>query len=466
MAAQPSNVDRSPLSAQVVGNAFVQQYYHILQQSPELVYRFYQEGSKLGRPDAHGAMSSVTTTDAINAKILSMGFVRAETKTVDAQESLGGGVTVLVTGHLTGEDNVKRDFTQSFFLALQDKGYYVLNDIFRFVEEVDHQQAHQGLANDLPSEQGQHDLDQTTSSQVEDEEVNEEEVYNPSDNGEVVEEEEPTGVVIDEVPNSSDSTVATAQEEMPKKSYASIVKDMNSASVSPPTRAPPKPSSIKAEPQVLPAPPAGSSIKAEPQVLPVPPAGPASDMPTSCSTTVDSNYTQDAEADGYSIYVKNLPLDATPAQLEEEFRKFGAIKSDGIQVRSHKLQGFCFGFVEFEVANAAQSAIEASPIMIGGRPAYVEEKRATGSRGKGRFAPGRGAGFRNDGRGRGNYGGGRGFGRGDFNTRPDFVGRGGGRGGYSNRGTEVGYQRVDHMGPSGGRGSLTGSSGISAPAKN
>ncbi|CAL9179555.1 unnamed protein product [Musa hybrid cultivar] len=450
MAAQPSSVDRSPLSAQVVGNAFVQQYYHILQQSPELVYRFYQEGSKLGRPDAHGAMSSVTTTDAINAKILSMGFVRAETKTVDAQESLGGGVTVLVTGHLTGEDNVKRDFTQSFFLALQDKGYYVLNDIFRFVEEVNHQQAQQGLANDLPSEQGQHDLAQTTSSQVEDEEVNEEEVYNPSDNGEVVEEEESTGVVIDEVPNSSESNVATAQEEMPKKSYASIVKDMNNASVSPPTRAPPKPSSIKAEPQVLPA----------------PPAGPASDMPTSCSTTVDSNYTQDAEADGYSIYVKNLPLDATPAQLEEEFRKFGAIKPDGIQVRSHKLQGFCFGFVEFEVANAAQSAIEASPIMIGGRPAYVEEKRATGSRGKGRFAPGRGAGFRNDGRGRGNYGGGRGFGRGDFNTRPDFGGRGGGRGGYSNRGTEVGYQRVDHMGPSGGRGSHTGSSGISAPAKN
>ncbi|XP_064943295.1 nuclear transport factor 2-like isoform X1 [Musa acuminata AAA Group] len=462
MAAQPSSVDRSPLSAQVVGNAFVQQYYHILQQSPELVYRFYQEGSKLGRPDAHGAMSSVTTTDAINAKILSMGFVRAETKTVDAQESLGGGVTVLVTGHLTGEDNVKRDFTQSFFLALQDKGYYVLNDIFRFVEEVNHQQAQQGLANgtvaphapkqDLPSEQGQHDLDQTTSSQVEDEEVNEEEVYNPSDNGEVVEEEESTGVVIDEVPNNSESNVATAQEEMPKKSYASIVKDMNNASVSPPTRAPPKPSSIKAEPQVLPA----------------PPAGPASDMPTSCSTTVDSNYTQDAEADGYSIYVKNLPLDATPAQLEEEFRKFGAIKPDGIQVRSHKLQGFCFGFVEFEVANAAQSAIEASPIMIGGRPAYVEEKRATGSRvgNRGRFAPGRGAGFRNDGRGRGNYGGGRGFGRGDFNTRPDFGGRGGGRGGYSNRGTEVGYQRVDHMGPSGGRGSHTGSSGISAPAKN
>jgi len=45
------------------------------------------------------------------------------------------GVIVLVTGCLTGKDNVRRKFTESFFLAPQDKGYYVLNDAFRFVEE-------------------------------------------------------------------------------------------------------------------------------------------------------------------------------------------------------------------------------------------------------------------------------------------------------------------------------------------
>ncbi|CAL9184171.1 unnamed protein product [Musa hybrid cultivar] len=353
MAAQPSSAERSSFSAQVVGNAFVQQYYHVLQQSPEHVYRFYQDSSKLGRPDAHGAMSSVTSTDAINAKILSMGSVRAEMTSVDAQESLGGGVIVLVTGHLTGEDTVKRDFTQSFFLARQDKGFYVLNDIFRFVEEVDHQQGHQGLANDsgaphapesdLPPEEEQHAPDQTDVLPVEEEEVNEEEVYNPSDNGEVVEEEEPTGEVINEVPSNSESNAVTAQEEMPKKSYASIVKVMkDSASVSVPTRASSKPTSIKAEPQAIPA----------------PPAAPASDMSASSSAAAESSNVQEAETDGYSVYVKSLPMDATPAQLEEVFKKFGPIKPGGIQVRSHKLQGFCFGFVEFEVTSAVQSAIE------------------------------------------------------------------------------------------------------------
>lgn len=59
----------------------------------------------------------------------------AEIKTADAQESYENGVIVLVTGCLTGNDNVRKKFTQTFFLAPQDKGYYVLNDVFRYVEE-------------------------------------------------------------------------------------------------------------------------------------------------------------------------------------------------------------------------------------------------------------------------------------------------------------------------------------------
>lgn len=51
----------APPSAQVVGNAFVEQYYHILHHSPDLVYKFYHDSSVLSRPDASGVMTSVTT---------------------------------------------------------------------------------------------------------------------------------------------------------------------------------------------------------------------------------------------------------------------------------------------------------------------------------------------------------------------------------------------------------------------
>jgi hypothetical protein len=54
---------------------------------------------------------------------------------VDAQDSFSGGVLVLVTGYLSGKDTLRRKFSQSFFLAPQDKGYFVLNDVFRYVDE-------------------------------------------------------------------------------------------------------------------------------------------------------------------------------------------------------------------------------------------------------------------------------------------------------------------------------------------
>ncbi|GKF30494.1 Ras GTPase-activating protein-binding protein 1-like protein isoform X3 [Tanacetum coccineum] len=61
---------------------------------------------------------------------------KAEIKNADAQESYKDGVIVLATGLLTRkEDNRRRKFIQSFFLAPQDKGYFVLNHVFRYVDE-------------------------------------------------------------------------------------------------------------------------------------------------------------------------------------------------------------------------------------------------------------------------------------------------------------------------------------------
>jgi hypothetical protein len=44
---------------------------------------------------------------------------------------------------------------------------------------------------------------------------------------------------------------------------------------------------------------------------------------------------------GYSIFVKNLPYNATIEMVEQEFRKFGAIKPGGIQVRNRQVRQTC-----------------------------------------------------------------------------------------------------------------------------
>lgn len=72
----------------------------------------------------------------IGDKIMSLDYKDslATILTVYAQRSLMGGVIVGVTGYLTGSDNVERNFYQTFFLAPQEKGYYVLNDFLHFTD--------------------------------------------------------------------------------------------------------------------------------------------------------------------------------------------------------------------------------------------------------------------------------------------------------------------------------------------
>ncbi|XP_076934095.1 nuclear transport factor 2-like [Bidens hawaiensis] len=435
--ASPAPAPQQPVSAQVVGNAFVQQYYHILHQSPGLVHRFYQDISKLGRPEQDSSMSITTTMDAINSKIVSLNYdeFRAEIKSVDAQESLNGGVNVLVTGYLTGKDNVVRKFTQSFFLAPQDKGYFVLNDMFRYMEDANHNEGNNAPVEDVEdpivSEKVIESVD-VVENNIPDQAAEEsqvEEVLKKSPENVTVEVEAVTAVekeevvpeVVVEVPSPPPVVEPnTKTEETPKKSYASIVMDLkqNGVPFSSPTPAPRKPQPRNQEPQATNVPPT--------VIIP---------EPVSSNVDAVENGIHEEEADGYSIYIKGLPMNAIPALLEEEFKKFGPIKSNGIQVRSNRVQGFCFGFVEFEAPDAVQKAIAASPVSINGRLAAVEEKRSTNSKGaRGRFSIGRGGGFRNEGmRGRGNFSGGRGY------NREFSGGRGNGRGGD-------GYQRNRGMG--------------------
>ncbi|GAV70733.1 RRM_1 domain-containing protein/NTF2 domain-containing protein [Cephalotus follicularis] len=451
-----------PPTADVVGNAFVHQYYLILHQSPELVHRFYQDMSKLGRPEVNGVMSITTTMQAIDEKILSLQYeeIRAEITTVDAQESHKGGVLVLVTGYLTGKDDVRRKFTQSFFLAPQDNGYFVLNDVFRYVDDEKHQSEKQGSLSDakVPSTpdkdpaplQENHISEQPAVSS---EEVSEEEVYNPSENGDdqIEEVEAPEPQAIDEVPNDKQmiSESKAKIEEVPKKSYASIVKVMKDSGLPLSTPIPsPMRSSLKSQELQATAAPAPATV---------------SEIPVSSANAIENGNNQEGEVEGPSIYLKGLPMNITYALIENEFKKFGTIRSGGIQIKSQK--GFTFGFVEFDEASAVHSAIEASPVMVGGRRVTVEEKKSTSRGNRGRSSSGTGNGYRNDGgRGRGGYGGGRGFGRGDFDNRSEFgMNRNFGRVGFSNRGGDR-YQR-DHYTGNGGRVNRAGGYNVNAADK-
>ncbi|KAL0742641.1 hypothetical protein Bca4012_084154 [Brassica carinata] len=95
---------------EIVSRAFVKQYYHTLNESPQ---------------------------KDVKDEFLAVKF---EDFTAEIETSLGvpypvehSRIIVFVNGHLTRKkDNVRNRFTQTFLLAQQDNGFCVVNDIFRF----------------------------------------------------------------------------------------------------------------------------------------------------------------------------------------------------------------------------------------------------------------------------------------------------------------------------------------------
>ncbi|KAK1305489.1 hypothetical protein QJS10_CPA10g01985 [Acorus calamus] len=440
-------------TAQLVGQVFVEQYYQILHNSPEHLFKFYQDSSVFCRPGPDGSMISIRTMQGINDKVLSLDskHITAEIENVDSHDSFMGGVTVFVTGYLTGKDDVRKEFVQSFFLAPQEKGYFVQNDIFRYVGGCPLVGANNHLPTNGSSEDTQLEPSQGVDHQVVEsatppplDEVDEgPEVCEPLENGtgahspvvQVIQEDPAPAPVVRSIPSS-------VKEDAQKKTYASIVKVMKDNKSPPPI--------VKAAPVHVPttAVKASSPVKNTLQQVvaattPVPPPETSAPDSTNVSETCNT-----PEVEGHSVYVRNLPLNITASQLELEFKKFGAIRPGGVQVRSNKQEPpYCFGFVEFESLSSMQTAIEASPVMVGDRKVQVEVKRTTSRVGgygpRSRFiqAGRTGGGYRNDsfrGGRRGGYGagggGGRGYSRGEYgNHRGEFSGRP--RANYQNMGS-------------------------------
>ncbi|KAH0456143.1 hypothetical protein IEQ34_014050 [Dendrobium chrysotoxum] len=340
---------------------------------------------------------------------------------------------------------------QSFYLAPQEKGgYVVLNDIFMFVDPSQPSGANQVIVNGANGDSADAltlepeptlvqepqvvtSVEHETLHAVEDIDNGEEVIkpmeHDPPEASIVVAADPEVNVGQSDDQPVSEVAVSVSQEDELKKSYASIVKvykvSKSSALNSMPVSKP-KVSLPKAAPKV---------DAVNPDKHPTPSSKPSitSEATVSTADNVPENNSNDVE--GHSIYIRNLPLSTTPEEVEVEFKKFGPIRPGGVQVRNHKVERFCFGFVEFESLDSMQASIKSSPITIGGRRAFVEEKRTTtrvvngvvtnsSNGGRGRYLVGRGS-YRNDNfRGQRGYGGNQSYGRTEFRNRSEYSGRG------------------------------------------
>nr|KJB72457.1 hypothetical protein B456_011G179700 [Gossypium raimondii] len=124
-----------PVTAAQVGIYFVERYYQVIIQQPHLVHQFHSDASTMVRVDGSHRETAAAMLQ-IHALVMLLNFTGIEIKTACSLESWNAGVLVMVSGSVLVKDFCsRREFVQTFFLAPQEKGFFVLNDIFHFIEE-------------------------------------------------------------------------------------------------------------------------------------------------------------------------------------------------------------------------------------------------------------------------------------------------------------------------------------------
>uniref|UniRef100_A0A2N9IJP5 G3BP-like protein n=1 Tax=Fagus sylvatica TaxID=28930 RepID=A0A2N9IJP5_FAGSY len=408
----------NPVTALQVGSYFAGQYYQVLQQKPDLVHRFYSDASAMIRIDGD-SIESASEIMQIHSLIMSLNYTSFEIKTINALDSMNGGVLVMVSGLVkTREFSGRRKYVQTFFLAPQEKGYFVLNDIFQFFDDDGRIYQHQSP---IPSE-SKYDMQLNASSPLPEPPVSdyvlEEEARDyvnsihieddPVDKYSLPEqqlqEDHETDILVDETPVEemsaslqsvvntvhNASPVAAVEEpmgEQPKQTYASILRDSKGQSAS-------SAASQLSLNRSFPTASEWNHTNHAPQPAAHQSNSTFSYAPESAVEAVEEGLAVEEEDEPKSVYVKNLPPTITEAEVEQEFNNFGKIIPDGVFIRLRKEIGVCYAFVEFEDLLGVQNALKASPIQLGGRSIYIEERRPNSS------STSRGG---RRGRGRGNY---------------------------------------------------------------
>ncbi|KAF8903358.1 hypothetical protein CPB84DRAFT_1774662 [Gymnopilus junonius] len=120
-----------------VGWQFVPQYYTFVNKEPHRLHCFYNKNSTFIHGTEGEEVKACHGQQEIHNKITSIGFddCKVFIHSVDAQSSLNGGIIIQVIGEMSNHGEEWRKFVQTFFLAEQPNGYFVLNDIFRFLKE-------------------------------------------------------------------------------------------------------------------------------------------------------------------------------------------------------------------------------------------------------------------------------------------------------------------------------------------
>ncbi|GFP52100.1 hypothetical protein ACSS6W_003904 [Trichoderma asperelloides] len=465
------------LSKDEVGWYFVEQYYTTLSKSPEKLHLFYGKQSQfVSGLEAQVANVSVGR-QAIQERIKQLDFqdCKVRVSNVDSQASFDN-IVIQVIGEISNKSGEPKKFVQTFVLAQQPSGYFVLNDMLRYISEDEEEQVVAEAEQEAPAAEPEVSAPEvpvaaapeSVEEDVKVEPVNAEEVdqkleeaskVNGTDAEEAAEAAETT-VAEPEKPAPADlETAAKEVAEEEAKEVAELPKEpsptpANKAVAKPEAAAPVEPAAPKmpmtwasraaaaAGPRpVVPLPktatppapvqnraPAPAAAAQPSAAAAAPASAPAAEAAkevsgwqTAGADSKRQNRPQpiaaNAEKEGTMGYVKYVTEKVQDADLRSALAAFGELTYFDINRAKN-----C-AFVEYKTVEGYQAALAGKNLTVNGENIVVEPRRPKANTYGGNFGAGRG---NASGRGRGGFDGNR---PGGQNARGNFPGQGRGRGG-------------------------------------
>ncbi|KAJ1667311.1 hypothetical protein IW140_001954 [Coemansia sp. RSA 1813] len=388
--------------AQEVGWMFAKQYYNMMNSDPSRLYKFYGKKSTFIQGTEGEVVRQANGQQEIRAAIAASDFkdCRVAVSNVDTLPAIGDGILIQVLGKISFGDQAPRDFCQTFVLAEQPGGYYLHNNILRYLkEEVDEPDtanaaaAEPVVATAAPVEAPASATDAVKPAPAvpKDEKVDASEdakadiVAAPKETAGV-----PSALVVEANPNAA----AAVSEEKPAS---------KPAVTSPKADTKPKAAKEKPVPAAAEAPVSNEAPKTEKPVAPVPSkptswanlaasesnkwgskmaniegtVAPASHMPTASpesssrvSTPASGARDNRRRNEALSVFLKNIPQTATTNAIKDAFSTFGPIAS--VDYTANKTTSI----VEFSSEAAKQKALRAGFVTVLANRVVVEERRS------------------------------------------------------------------------------------------
>ncbi|XVF24359.1 hypothetical protein REPUB_Repub13aG0121200 [Reevesia pubescens] len=377
----------SALIRQEAATAFVKSYYSELSQYPGNIHKFYKDSSILSRLGPDGVLYHWSISEAMDNNVV-FDCKKFLLLSIDTQLSIVFGIHILVIGWVIMKDNSKRKFTQSFVLSPTNKPnvYLILNDVLRFLDEeetadssLEAVQEVQKVASEKLKPNHVDEVDSMSNLKEAVQEVQNNDVATAATC--VKADDSPADPSLDVMP--ADDHIVPSEDEVPKDAIAAAAVacvegvDSNKADDIAPN---------KAVQEVD-----NDAIAAAPKrsFLTIVNGLNENKAPFKAAPVRKSVPIKTKEAKGNSIFVGNLAMNVKVEELYLAFKKFGAIKQNGIKIRADHMNNRCFAFVEFESSNSAQTAIQASSsIEIGNRKVHIQEKKiSNANNGNTKFPP-------------------------------------------------------------------------------